>query len=97
MACWDGKHDADELSPQCYTRLGQALNTGVWYPDLESMARARGVDVTWKRGNEWSDACAETIMQDFSPDPDGPYAHVLEMAGLRDEDQETAVGDSNHE
>lgn len=93
MACWDGK-DVDELTPQCFTALGKALHRGPWLNDLEEHARDHGTDTTWKIDNPWAYAAADTYLSDFPTDPDGPYAELLEMAGLRDEDDDDDVGDS---
>lgn len=96
MPCWTGK-TFDELTPQCFRALGTALHRGPWLNDMERRAKAHGTDTTWSIHNPWAVAAASTFLEDFPTDPDGPYAELLELSGLRDEDSDDDVGDSGEQ
>lgn len=85
------------LTPKQFDKLGERLHRGPWLRDLERRADAHGADTTWSQDNPWAVAAALTYTQDFPTDPDGPYADLLELSGLRDEDSDDDVGDSGEQ
>lgn len=80
------------VTPRRFAIIGEDLHRGPWLRDLEREAQKRGVDTTWSQSNPWAVLAAETYLQDFPTDPDGPFAELLVETGLRDEDFEGDVG-----
>jgi hypothetical protein len=80
------------VTPRRFAIIGEELSRGPWLRDLRKEAERHGTDTTWSQDNPWAVAAVQTYVQDFPTDPDGPYADLLVMSGLRDEDYEYDVG-----